>query len=184
MASPLNLQIDKQMKNLHFETIEKTGSNKPSIQSKFSEMLEVELNEDFSIEKIESVRIALEKANLFFLVEEIKTIIHQIIYYSERHPNQNIHDCISEKVNHNYIFLNKLFLQSEGISIKKYINQQKIELVKDLLSDEKLALSLIARKLQYRNVAHLAEEFLNETGVSPEFYRLLRHTNYNLPKHA
>lgn len=172
------------MKNHHFETIEKTGSNKPSFQSKFSEMLEVELNEEFSIEKIESVRIALENAELFFLVEEVKTAIHQIIYYSDRLLNQSIQDCISEKVNHNYIFLNKLFLQSEGISIKKYINKQKIELVKDLMSDDKLALSLIARKLQYRNVTHLAEEFLNETGVSPEFYRLLRHTNYNLPKSA
>lgn len=172
------------MKNFHFETIEKTGSHKPSFQSKFSEMLEIELNEEFSIEKIESVRIALENAELFFLVEEVKTVIHQIIYYSERHQNQNIQDCISEHVNHNYIFLNKLFLQSEGISIKKYINKQKIELVKDLLSDEKLSLSLIARKLQYRNLAHLADEFLDETGVSPEFYRLLRHTNYNLPKRA
>jgi len=184
MASLLNIQIDKQMKNLHFETIEKTGSNKPSFQSKFSEMLEVELNEEFSIEKIESVRIALENAELFFLVEEVKTVIHQLVNYSVRIINQSIQEYLSEKVNYNYIFLNKLFLQSEGISIKKYINRQKIELIKDLLSDEKLALSLIARKLQYRNVAHLAEEFLNETGVSPEFYRLLRHTNYNSQKSA
>lgn len=174
----------KQMKNYHIETTEKTGSNIPSFQSKFSEMLEVELNEEFSIEKIESVRIALENAELFFLVEEIKKVIHQLIYDSDRLINQSIQEYISEKVNHNYIFINKLFLQSEGISIKKYINRQKIELVKNLLSDNDLSLSLIARKLQYRNLTHLEDEFLNETGVSPDFYRLLRHANYNLPKSA
>jgi len=172
------------MRNYHFETIEKAGSNIPSFQRKFSEMLEVELNEEFSIEKIESVRMALENAELFFLVEEVKTVIHQLINYSDRLLNQSIQEYISEKVNHNYIFLNKLFLQSEGISIKKYINRQKIELVKDLLSDNDLSLSLIARKLQYRNVTHLEDEFLNETGVSPDFYRLLRHKNYNLPERA
>lgn len=174
----------RDMRNHYFETIEKTGSNIPSFQSKFSEMLEVELNEDFSIEKIESVRIALENAELFFLVEEVKAVIHQLIYYSDRPINQSIQEYISEKVNHNYISLNKLFLQSENISIKKYINKQKIELVKDLLNDNDLSISLIARKLQYRNVTHLEDEFSNETGVSPEFYRLLRHTNYNLQKSA
>jgi len=172
------------MRKHNFEPIEKTGSNIPSFQSKFSEMLEVELNEEFSIEKIESVRMALENAELFFLVEEVKTVIHQLINYSDRLLNQSIQEYISEKVNHNYIFLNKLFLQSEGISIKKYINRQKIELVKNLLSDNNLSLSLIARKLQYRNITHLEDEFMNATGVSPDFYRLLRHKNYNLPESA
>jgi len=172
------------MRNHHFDTIEKTGSTIPSFQRKFSEMLEVELNEEFSIEKFESVRMALENAELFFLVEEVKAVIHQLIYYSDRPINQSIQEYISEKVNHNYISLNKLFLQSENISIKKYINKQKIELVKDLLNDNDLSISLIARKLQYRNVTHLEDEFSNETGVSPEFYRLLRHTNYNLQKSA
>jgi len=174
----------RDMRNHYFETIEKTGSNIPSFQSKFSEMLEVELNEDFSIEKIESVRIALENAELFFLVEEVKTVIHQLINYSDKLLNQSIQEYISEKINHNYIFLNQLFLQSEGISIKKYINRQKIELVKNLLNDNDLGLSLIARKLQYRNIKHLEDEFLNETGVSPDFYRLLRRKNYNSPKSA
>jgi YesN/AraC family two-component response regulator len=168
------------MRNHHFDTIEKTGSNIPSFQSKFSEMLEIELNEEFSIEKIESVRLALENAELFFLVEEVKTVVYQLINHSDKPINQSIQEYIGEKVNHNYILLNKLFLQSEGISIKRYINRQKIELVKDLLSDKNLSLTLIARNLQYRNITHLEDEFLNETGVSTDFYRLLRHENHKL----
>jgi len=172
------------MKRHNFEPIEKPRSTIPSFQSKFAEMLEVELNEEFSIEKIKSVRMALENAELFFLIEEVKTVIHEFVYDSNRLLNQSIQEYISEKVNQNYIFLNKLFLQREGISIKKYINRQKIELVKNLLSDNDLSISLIARKLQYRNLTHLEDEFLNETGVSPEFYRLLRHANFNLSKSA
>ena len=172
------------MERHHFETTEEARARRPSFQSKFSELLEAELNEEFSFEKTESVRNALKNAELFFLIEEVKTVIHGLIYHSYRPLNQNISDYFSEKINHNYIFLNKLFLQSEGISIKKYINRQKIELVKYLLTDNDLSLSLIARKLQYRNLTHMEDEFLNETGVSPNFYRLLRHKSYNLSKSA
>jgi len=153
------------MERYHYEKVEKARSKRPNFQSKFSELLEAELNEEFSLEKTESVRHALKNAELFFLLEEVKTVIHQLIYHSDRPLNQNISDYISEKVNHNYIFLNKLFIRSEGVSIKKYINTKKIELVKELLNDDELSLSLIASKLQYRNVTHLADEFMNETCI-------------------
>lgn len=166
------------------ETIEKDRPNKTSFHSKFLELLEIELNAESSDKKIQSVRIAQENTDLFVLVEEVETVIHQLIYHSDRLAKQNISDYISKKVNQNYISLNKLFKRSKGITIKKYITKQKIELVKELLVYDELNLSIIASKLQYRNATHLAEEFINETGVSPAFYRLIRHTRYSQSKSA
>lgn len=161
------------------DTIEKYRPNKTSFHSKFLELLEIEFNEESSDKKIQSVCIAQENTDLFVLAEEIKTIIQQSIYLSDGLPKQNISDYFREKINQNYISLNKLFKRSEGISIKRYIRKQKIELVKELVFNDELNLAQIASKLQYRNSTHLTDEFINETGVSPAFYRLLRHSNYS-----
>jgi len=166
------------MEAMQHDTIEKDRLNKSRFHSKFVELLEIELNVESSDKKIQSVRIAQENTDVFVLVEEVETVIHQLIYHSDRLPKQNISDYISEKVNHDYISLNKLFKRSKGITIKKYINKEKLELVKELLVYDELDLSTIASKLQYRNTTHLADEFINATGVSPAFYRLLRQTRY------
>jgi AraC-like DNA-binding protein len=154
--------------------IENIRQKKTGLGNKFVEFIEDELNEESSDEKIQFVSKALESANLLVLVEEIKTAIHQLIYQAGINSNRDIPDYISEKVKYNYIFLNKLFIQHTGSSIKKYINAQKIELIKELLCYNDLNFTQIASKLNYRNTAHLTEEFRKETGVSLAFYRLLR----------
>ena len=158
--------------------VENNRLKKTDFDNKFVEFLEEELNEEFSHEKLELVSKALESAHLFVLVDEVKTAIHQLIYQTGINHNQDIPDYISEKANYNYIFLNKLFIKHTGISIRKYITTQKIELIKELLCYNDLNFTQIASKLHYRNTAHLTEEFRKETGVSPDFYRLLRKTSY------
>ena len=152
--------------------IERNKSKKPGLHSKF-----LKLNEDSSNEKTVPVNLVHENTESLVLVEEVKTAIYQLIFLSDLFPNLDITDYISKKVNRDFIYLNQLFLGRTGISIKKYINQQKIELVKEMLIYEDLELSQIGSKLQYRNVAHLINEFTKETGVSPNFYRLLRNTS-------
>lgn len=149
-------------------------SKKSKFHRKFIDSLEDEFDEDFSVEKIKSVNQALEDAESFVLVEEVKTAVYQLIYFPEQISEQNILKYISTEVNRNFDYLNQCFLMSTGLSIKRYINKQKIELVKDLLIYGELELAQIVSKLHYRNLAHLENEFVKETGVSPDFYRLLR----------
>jgi len=152
-------------------------SKKPGLHSMFLELNEVELNEVFSDEEAISVNLALENAESLVLIEEIKTAIYQLIFLSDLLPKLDVPDYISKKVNRDFIYLNLLFSEITGISIKKYINKQKIELVKEMLIYEELELTQIVSKLQYQNVAHLVNEFIKETGVSPGFYSLLRNTS-------
>ncbi len=175
------------MENQHRIEIEKTGLNNPDRYIRFLKLLEVKLNEEFSIEKIQSARIAIEKAELkndmqLQLVDGIKTVIHRLIYSSDRPLEQNISDYISKKLGHPYAYLNNLFSQNTGFTIKRYINAQKIELIKEILIYDEVNIATIALKLNFRNETHLAEWFRKETGVSPSFYRLLRKTSsYKYP---
>lgn len=157
--------------------IEIKRHKKTSFTNKFVEFLEEGFLEEYSDEKIQIISKALESARFGVLVEKIKTAIHQLIYHTGSDSNQDISDYISEKVNRGYIFLNKIFMQHTGISIKSYLNLQKIELIKELLIYDELNIATIARKLNYRSETNLVEVFRKETGVSPAFYRLLRKTS-------
>lgn len=159
------------------EIIEIKRQQTISFDNKFVEFIEDELNDEFSAGKIQLVSKAVESADLFVLVEEVKTAIHQLIYQNGVNSNQDIPDYISEKVKSNYIFLNNLFLQSTGFTIDRYINTKKIELIKEILIYDELDIETIACKLNYQNATHFVEEFRKETGVSPSFYRLLRKTS-------
>ena len=54
-------------------------------------------------------------------------------HYSDEDLKTTYSDYISLKVNDNFISLNTLFAEIEGITIEKYIIRHKIERVKELL---------------------------------------------------
>ena len=98
--------------------------------------------------------------------------------YSDEHLKTSYPDFISLKVNDSYISLNTLFSEIEGITIEKYIINQKVELVKELLGLNSLNISEIAVKMHYSNVAQLSSEFKSITGLTPLHFRQL--TAYQL----
>jgi AraC-like DNA-binding protein len=59
----------------------------------------------------------------------------------------------------------------EGITIEKYIINQKIEKVKELIIYNELSLSEIAYQLGYSSVAHLSNQFKKVTGLTPGHFR-------------
>lgn len=70
-----------------------------------------------------------------------------------------------------YSYLSNLFSDVEGITIEKYIINQKIEKVKELLVYDELNLSEIAYKLGYSSVAHLSLQFKKITGLTPSHFK-------------
>lgn len=53
------------------------------------------------------------------------------------------------------------FSESESITIEHFILMHKIEIVKKLITKDKLTLTEIASKLNYSSVAHLSNQFKN-----------------------
>jgi AraC-like DNA-binding protein len=105
------------------------------------------------------------------LVDKIKSIIIEMIHYSEEIPKVNYSDFISEKLNYDYNYLSNLFSEVKGIDIQHFIINHKIERAKELILYDELNLTEIAFKLHYSSVAHLSNQFKKITGQTPTFYK-------------
>jgi AraC-like DNA-binding protein len=107
------------------------------------------------------------------LIEKIKSVIVEMIHYSDELPKVNYSDYIGEKLNYDYTYLSNIFSEVKGITIQHFIMIHKIERVKELLIYDELNLTEIAYKLHYSSVGHLSNQFKKMTGLSPSFYKQL-----------
>ena len=107
------------------------------------------------------------------LIEKIKNIIVQQIHYSDADDKHNFSEILSQKVHKDYSYLSGLFSEVEGITIEKYIINQKIEKAKELIVYDELNLNEIAFKLGYSSSAHLSAQFKKVTGLTPSHFKKL-----------
>lgn len=107
------------------------------------------------------------------LIEQIKNKVIELVHYSDLNEiNQSLMHLIADRLQKDYAYLSRLFSDAEGITIEKYIIQQKIEKVKELLEYGELNLNEIAYKMGYSSSAHLSAQFKSLTGLSPSKYKL------------
>lgn len=137
------------------------------------------LPESVTIEKIDTVL----KENGFELIDDkksriigqIKTIIIELVHHKrEKAGHLNISDFISTEIGYDYSYLSNLFSSVEGTTIEKYIINQKIEKVKELLVYDELSLNEIAWKMGYSSVQHLSNQFKKTTGLSPSHFKKIK----------
>lgn len=106
------------------------------------------------------------------LVEQVKNKVIELVHYSNLNEiNQSLIAIIADRLDKDYAYLSRLFSDVEGITIEKYIIQQKIEKVKELLEYGELNLNEIAYKMGYSSSAHLSAQFKSITGLSPSKYK-------------
>jgi AraC-like DNA-binding protein len=145
------------------------------------ELGEVEIPDNIPKDKLESLSLALKltglelmEDNKKILVEKIKTLIIELIHYSEEQIKINLSDYLSEKLNHNYTYLSNLFSEVKGTTIEQFYLANKIEKVKELLVYDELNLTEIAWKLHYSSVSHLSNQFKKMTGLTPSHFKNLK----------
>ena len=109
------------------------------------------------------------------LIEKIKKVIIEMIHHSDELPKVNYSDYIAAKLGHDYTYLANTFSEVKGTTIQQFIIMHKIERVKELLLYGELTLTEISYKLNYSSVAHLSNQFKKVTGLSPSFYKQLKH---------
>lgn len=106
------------------------------------------------------------------LVEQVKTEVINLVHYSDLHEiKQSLMHLIADRLHKDYTYLSRLFSDSENTTIEKYIIQQKIEKVKELLEYGELNLTEISYKMGYSSSAHLSAQFKSVTGISPSKYK-------------
>lgn len=142
----------------------------------------VEILEDITKKQHDLLKVNLLKSGLELLddkrgilIEKIKNVITEMIHYSDEMPKANYSDYIAEKLNYDYTYLSNIFTEVKGITIQQFIIINKIERVKELLLYNELNLTEIAFKLHYSSVAHLSNQFKKVTGLSPSFFKQLKH---------
>ena len=113
------------------------------------------------------------------LIEKIKNAVTEMIHHTESLQKENFSDYISRKLGYDYTYLANTFSEVKGITLQQFIIINKIEKVKELLLYDELNLTEISYKLNYSSVAHLSTQFKKITGLSPSFYKQLKHKRLN-----
>jgi AraC-like DNA-binding protein len=139
-----------------------------------------ELSEESRIEfskKLTQLGFELLSSIKSQLISEIKTTIIQQIHHGSEPLTVNFSEFLSEKLNHDYPYLSRLFSTVEGITINRFIVIQKIEKVKELLFYDELSATAIAHQLNYNSVAYLSGVFKKETGMTLSEFKHMRRPN-------
>lgn len=142
---------------------------------------ETEIIEEITSEQRNQLNLALKKSGLelmddqkSIMVEKIKSIIIELVHFSDDQIKVNLSDYLSSKLNHNYSSLSNLFTEVKGTTIEHFYLTHKIEKVKELLVYDELNLTEIAYKLHYSSVAHLSNQFKKMTGLTPSHFKSLK----------
>jgi AraC-like DNA-binding protein len=145
------------------------------------ELGEIEVMENISLDQRNLLSINLEKSGLALLedkkrilIEKIKNIIIELVYYTEEQPKVNLSDFLSEKLYYDYTYLANLFSTEQNSTIEHFFLLHKIERVKELLVYDDINLTEISYRLHYSSVAHLSNQFKRMTGLTPTNYKNLR----------
>ena len=109
------------------------------------------------------------------VIEQIKTAIEKLVHQADTLPKIKNSEYISQQVKRDYTYLANLFSEATGATIEHSIIAHKIERVKELLLYDELTLTEIAHKLNYSSVSHLSGQFKKETGLTPSYFKQLKH---------
>jgi AraC-like DNA-binding protein len=131
-----------------------------------------------SPEQLDSLTAALQSADLEIfhdfqnnIIENVKTLIGELIYNNGNPMKVNISDYLAEKTAYNYSYLSNLFTRLEGMTIREYVIGLRIERAKYMLTHEGLDLFEISYLLHYSSAAHLAAQFKKVTGMTTSEFK-------------
>lgn len=137
----------------------------------------IELSEQLSpivlqslAERLESVGFELIDNRRSILIDQIKTIIIEVVY-NRISIKVNLSNYISDQLNLDYNYISNLFSEVEQTTIEKFYINQKIERIKELLEYDEMSLSEIAFELNYSSTAHLSSQFKKKVGKSPSEFK-------------
>jgi AraC-like DNA-binding protein len=108
------------------------------------------------------------------LVERIKSEITKRIQGDLSEEKFNFSHILSSALNKDYSSISKLFSEAEGVTIEKFIIDQKIERAKEMLAYDEKSLNDIAFELGYSSLAHFSTQFKKITGFTPSAFRKLK----------
>lgn len=117
---------------------------------------------NFGIEIMDDQQVAL--------VQRIKDTVSDWILDEENPKRYNFSTYLSEKLDYTYTYLSSIFSETTYSSIENFVILKKIDIAKNLISQNNSTLTEIAYKLNYSSVAHLSAQFKKTTGLTPSTF--------------
>jgi len=152
--------------------IEEIELGKVTVSSKISDVTILEIRNRLDENGFELINDKKSK-----LIDSIKTLIIEKIHHSNIVIESiNSSDYIAGQIGYDYSYLSNLFSSVEGVTIEKYIINQKVEKTKELLVYNELTLNEISYQLGYSSVQHLSNQFKKITGLTPSHFKKLKGT--------
>ncbi|HEY4198853.1 MAG TPA: AraC family transcriptional regulator [Mucilaginibacter sp.] len=106
------------------------------------------------------------------IVEAIKNIVIELVHHSDLSELKiSYSDQIATRLGKDYTYLSRLFSNSQDMTIERFIIEQKVEKIKELLDYGEFNLNEIAYQMGYSSSAHLSTQFKTITGLTPSQYR-------------
>jgi AraC family transcriptional regulator len=105
-------------------------------------------------------------------VEAIKNAVIELVHHSDLSElNISFSDLISKRVGKDYAHLSRLFSNAQDTTIERFIIEQKVEKIKELIEYGELNLNEIAYQMGYSSSAHLSTQFKSVTGITPSQFK-------------
>ncbi|GAC1310140.1 MAG: hypothetical protein NVSMB24_26810 [Mucilaginibacter sp.] len=106
------------------------------------------------------------------IVEAIKNIVVELVHHTDLSELKTSYsDLIANRLGKDYTYLSRMFSNSQDMTIERFIIEQKVEKIKELLDYGELNLNEIAYEMGYSSSAHLSTQFKSITGFTPSQYR-------------
>lgn len=85
--------------------------------------------------------------------------------------NISFSDLIAKHAGKDYAHLSRLFSNAQDTTIERFIIEQKVEKIKELIEYGELNLNEIAYQMGYSSSAHLSTQFKSVTGLTPSQFK-------------
>lgn len=106
------------------------------------------------------------------LITQIKKIVAEMLSEPKKvRDSLKYSALLAENLSMNYDSISRIFTESEGITLEKYIIQKRMERVKELLVSTQLTVSEITHITGYGSINHLSRQFKEVTGLPPTQFR-------------
>lgn len=126
-------------------------------------------------EELQQLGVELLDRNQGKVIAQIKEVILKMVHQADNLPKIKNSEYISQQLKRDYTYLATLFSEATGVTIEQSIINHRVERVKELLLYDELNLTEIAHKLNYCSVSHLSGQFKKTTGLTPTFFKQLKH---------
>lgn len=105
------------------------------------------------------------------MLENIKAAIRHYARHNSVSGKSRLSDYLGDAVRLDFRYASRMFSALEGRTVQSYLMSQRVEYVKELLSDGVLTLAEIADETGFSSVAHLSRAFKKSQGMTISEFR-------------